>query len=115
MPQAALRVCSHVGCTNLVRSGRCDLHRSEVIFRRAAERQKLYGTARWQRIRKIQLAREPWCADCLKRGIYVPATDVDHVIPHKGDKKRFFLGPFQSFCKSCHSRKTSSEVRGRGA
>lgn len=114
MPRQALRVCAHVGCTNLVTSGYCEEHKAEVQFRRDRERQRLYNSARWRKIRKNQLAKEPWCADHLARGEYVPATEVDHQVPHKGNKNTFFLGPFNSFCKICHSKKTHQETRGVG-
>ncbi|MCR8827199.1 HNH endonuclease [Photobacterium sp. TY 1-4] len=40
-----------------------------------------------------------------------PATDVDHITPHKGDRRLFFdQSNWQSLCKSCHSRKTAREV-----
>ena len=31
------------------------------------------------------LKKNPLCAECKKRGILTPATDVDHVIAHRGD------------------------------
>jgi 5-methylcytosine-specific restriction protein A len=39
----------------------------------------------------------------------VQATDVDHVVPHRGDIKLFMTGELQSLCHSCHSRKTIAE------
>ena len=44
-----------------------------------------------------------------------PATDVDHIIPHRGDKKLFWdSGNWQSLCHECHSRKSYSERRSTG-
>ena len=62
----------------------------------------LYRTARWQRIRKAQLAREPLCRYCQQMGRVVAATICDHITPHKGDVAAFYAGPFQSLCKPCH-------------
>lgn len=59
-----------------------------------------YNTARWQRLRKEQLRKEPLCAMCLPR--CVAATICDHVQPHKGDLNKFWTGPFQSLCKPHH-------------
>jgi 5-methylcytosine-specific restriction protein A len=74
------------------------------------EVQKLYKTRRWQMIRRLQLAKEPWCSDCLKAGLWVEARQCDHITPHRGDVAAFWRGPFQSLCDSCHSRKTAGEV-----
>ncbi len=108
MPLAALKPCSYPGCANLVRSGRCTDH--PFIDAHIHEHQKLYDKTKWDRIRKRQLTREPWCAECLQAGVYTVATIVDHVIPHRGDPVKFYRGPFQSLCKSCHDRKTAREV-----
>jgi 5-methylcytosine-specific restriction enzyme A len=76
-------------------------------------RVELYGTARWQRIRRQQLMAHPLCAFCLKRGSVVPATVVDHIEPHRGDRLKFFTGALQSLCKFCHdSTKRQIEERG---
>ena len=63
--------------------------------------------ARWQRARKIFLSRYPLCAECQKNGILTPATVVDHIIPHRGDRNLFWdENNWQPLCKSCHDRKT---------
>lgn len=73
-----------------------------------------YGTARWQKLRKAQLSREPLCAYCLKQEVIEAATVCDHTEPHKGDEDKFWTGPFQSLCKRCHdSTKQSEERTGR--
>jgi 5-methylcytosine-specific restriction enzyme A len=61
-----------------------------------------YKSAKWKRIRKAQLEREPLCVFHQRRGETVAATVCDHVKPHRGDRERFFAGPFQSLCKPCH-------------
>ena len=108
MPYAALKPCSYPGCPNLVKSGRCDQHPYPDAH--DPDSQKLYNTRRWKRIRSRQLIKEPWCADCLKINIYTPATDCDHIEPHRGDPVIFFKGPFQSLCHSHHSQKTDIEI-----
>ena len=60
-------------------------------------------TRMWQRLRAMQLARFPWCADCGG-----PADQVDHIVPlSRGGTNRF--SNLQSLCASCHSRKTYTE------
>ena len=113
MPHRALRACSYPGCPNLVRSGYCTEHSNLQVRRHILEHQRLYNHRTWNQLRTTQLAREPWCADCLKKDIYTLATDVDHVEPHRGDPISFFTGKLQSLCKPCHSRKTLAEIRER--
>ena len=73
----------------------------------------LYSSAKWRRIRKLQLLHSPLCVLCLKRGLITPATICDHVTPHAGDVNKFWLGPFQSLCEQCHnSAKKILEQRG---
>ena len=112
MPDGMWKTCSYPGCTELTRGGRCARHKKPEYqdFQRDPERQRLYGTAHWKRIRKAQLSAHPWCEYCLAAGRYTPATDVDHEERHEGDPEKFFSGPFQSLCHACHSRKTAQEV-----
>jgi 5-methylcytosine-specific restriction enzyme A len=72
-----------------------------------------YGTAYWQRRRRLQLQAHPLCAFCLERGIVTPAGVVDHVERHNGDWNKFVLGELQSLCTECHnSSKRIVELRG---
>jgi 5-methylcytosine-specific restriction endonuclease McrA len=72
-----------------------------------------YKTARWQRLRKLQLIQHPLCKFCLQRGIVTRANVVDHVRPHRGDWTDFITGELQSLCASCHdSAKRQIELRG---
>ncbi len=114
MPHRTLKPCSYPGCHNLVQSGRCADHRQAEVTYHDPQRQRLYNTVRWQRIRVAQLARQPFCEECLRANIYTPAMDVDHVERHAGDPILFYSGRLQSLCHACHSRKTASEM-GRGA
>lgn len=73
----------------------------------------LYKTKGWQRRRQRQLMDEPLCQRCKPRGQLTPATEVHHLIPHKGNPELFFRGELQSLCKPCHdSDAQSEEVRG---
>jgi 5-methylcytosine-specific restriction protein A len=109
MPWSAPKPCSYPGCTQLVTTGRCDEHPRVDTFVRDAEVQKLYGR-RWRQRRLAQLAKEPWCADCLRANIYTPATDVHHLQRHNGNIELFMTSPLESLCHICHSRKTAREV-----
>ncbi|MBQ9664807.1 MAG: HNH endonuclease [Oscillospiraceae bacterium] len=111
MPSRPNTPCRHPGCPALVPYGQkyCDkhklLHPEEV--RSASARG--YGRA-WQKARQRYLAAHPLCVECMKEGKYVKATDVDHIIPHRGDKRLFWdEGNWQALCHSHHSIKTRNE------
>lgn len=68
-----------------------------------------YALARWSSLRESQLSAEPLCRHCAAAGRTTPATDVDHVTPHRGDPALFWDSRnLQSLCKACHSRKTQA-------
>jgi 5-methylcytosine-specific restriction endonuclease McrA len=72
-----------------------------------------YKTARWQRLRRLQLREHPLCAFCLERGRVTAANVVDHVEPHHGDWTKFCTSKLQSLCEPCHnSAKRQIELRG---
>ena len=115
MPPKALRVCRKLGCQELTRSSFCEAHKDEEEKRkremwkrtnanRPSSAKLGYGR-RWQRLRKMQLAREPLCREC--DGI---ATQVDHIVP-KSEGGTDDQENLQSLCHSCHSRKTAREMR----
>lgn len=44
-----------------------------------------------------------------------PATDVDHIVPHKGNHELFWdRDNWQALCHHCHSVKTATEDGGWG-
>ena len=116
MAQRPLRPCLHPGCTALVPGGYCDKHKPPA--RRSAESlawRRWYSLPVWKDdLRPNQLAREPFCRECARRGWREYATDVDHVVPHEGDWARFTdPGNLQSLCHTCHSAKTMGESRAK--
>ena len=112
MPYKPNVPCKHPGCAALIPSGTkyCDFHRpmhpEEV--RPAASRG--YGAA-WQKARREFLRNvQPLCQECLKQGKYTKATDVDHIVPHRGDMRLFWdESNWQALCHSCHSKKTRKQ------
>ena len=53
------------------------------------------------------LNENPWCNLALMRGEFEPATEVDHIIPHRGNRELFWdQNNWQSICKKEHSAKT---------
>ncbi len=114
MAQKPLRPCNHAGCRELTREGWCPKHKPKYKRGESKQWHWMYSLPVWERLRGDQLLREPWCAECAKRGERVRATVADHIVPHRGDMK-CFTDPdnLQSLCKRCHDRKTWLEQRER--
>jgi len=127
---ALRKMCVAAGCVDLAIEGlaHCEDHESERQAKTAARRDQagkslhalahaaLYRLKAWKVGRLAFLRRYPLCADCAELGAVVEAKEVDHITPHKGDKRLFLdRRNWQSLCKSCHSRKTAGEVfHGKG-
>ncbi|HBO0862562.1 HNH endonuclease [Pseudomonas aeruginosa] len=76
--------------------------------------QRGYGY-RWQQARARYLAKHPLCRLCSDAGKVVEATEVDHIIPHRGDTELFWQeSNWMALCKVCHSKKTATEDGGFG-
>jgi 5-methylcytosine-specific restriction protein A len=118
--------CARPGCPALLEIGRtyCDEHArakyAAETARRGSPSARGYGRA-WNRRRKLFLERYPLCGDrpggqapvmseCRAIGRLTPATQVDHVRPHKGDPGLFWdeLGNWQGLCASCGWKKTAA-------
>ena len=84
----------------------------ELDRQRPSAARRGYGP-RWRRARAAFLAEHPLCTSCRAEGRIVPATVVDHVVPHRGDRTavlgRGELGT--GLCKRCHDAKTAREGR----
>ena len=115
-----LKPCRRTGCPELVRGGGyCEKHRRDVRrVKRTVQGERgesgewhgLYYTERWREMRAAQLIREPYCRECGRHGVRTKATDVDHIVPHRGNRTRFYdVSNLQSLCHACHSRKTMAE------
>lgn len=66
---------------------------------------KLYGTAQWIKGRAWFLRNNPLCVFCEEEGRAEPATVVDHIKPHKGDKTLFYdVSNWQGLCAPHHDK-----------
>lgn len=77
-------------------------------------RHAMYNMPAWRGkpngIRAQCLTRDPFCVECDKEGKQTRATEVDHIVPHKGDMQLFLdINNVQSLCKTHHSQKTKRE------
>ena len=76
-------------------------------------RNEKYQTRQWQKLRQIQLSRQPLCQACLINNVVTPAQHVDHVFPWAQiSNTAFYYNLFQSLCQQHHSEKTALEQRG---
>ena len=117
----AKRPCARAGCPNLVERGYCETHKASspaAISERERGNANARGYGRrWQHARDGYLRQHPLCVDPSKRHSrrVVAATDVDHIVPHRGDMKLFWdPSNWQGLCHECHSFKTAKEDGGFG-
>ena len=117
MGYAPKRPCTHPGCRMLTTDGRCPKHppsirKREVDQHRAGSAERGYGW-RWRKAREGFLRHHPLCKMCQAVGVVRAATDVDHIVPHRGDKTIFWdSSNWQPLCHGCHSSKTARKDGG---
>lgn len=106
MPRKALKPCKHPDCPNLTDELYCEIHKQPD--RPSASRRGY--TSKWRRLSKAYLRKHPMCVRCMAEGRFVPATVVDHRIPHRGDETLMWnQDNWQALCKPCHDKKTWTE------
>ena len=113
MPRTPDHPCGHPGCPRLVPRGRkyCDEHTAKHPEEVRSAAGRGYGAA-WRKARRQYLEAHPLCVECMKEGRYVKATDVDHIVPHRGDQKLFWdRSNWQALCHRHHSMKTMTADR----
>ncbi len=115
MPTKPKKPCKQPGCPNLTTVSYCDDHKKEERHydrQRGTAAQRGYDS-KWQKARKGFLSKHPLCIKCQEQSKVTPAEVVDHIIPHKGDKKLFWdRSNWQPLCNSCHSKKTRQQDMG---
>lgn len=119
MPFAAPHPCAG-RCGELVPRGRarCDACQAKAGASdravRGSARERGYD-ANWEKRRALYLQKHPLCVECLKdpKMMPVPATVVDHIVPHKGDEQLFDDDAnLQGLCERHHNAKTAREDMG---
>lgn len=65
----------------------------------------------WRKARSHYLNQHPLCVMCMKEGRVEEATELDHVIPHKGSFDLFWRqSNWQGLCVHHHGAKTARET-----
>ena len=107
MPQRVGHPCAAPGCPVVViGAAYCPLHApARSAAARLSPSQRGYDR-RWQRLRRMILAQQPFCVMCQRAGRVVAATDVDHIVP-LAEGGTSAADNLQPLCHSCHSAKTA--------
>ena len=78
---------------------------------------RFYNSKWWKRFRHYVLEQYNYlCQDCLTNNIITEATEIDHIKPLstvEGWNARLELNNVNPLCKSCHAKKTVSEIAER--
>lgn len=80
--------------------------------------EELRHCARWYRLRRMVLAREPLCRTCQAAGRVTAAAQVDHivraidVIRERGPDAFYDAANLQPLCVPCHAAKGATERAG---
>ncbi len=90
-------------------AGQVSAETSAARAPRKSARERGY-TWQWEKARAAFLAIHPLCVLCEALGVVTPATVVDHIRPHRGDRNLFWLvSNWQALCKACHDAKRGEE------
>ncbi len=108
MPTGAPHSCGQPGCPARVPAGkaRCPDHERKRDQERGTSTARGYDS-RWRAYRLTYLRSHPLCVVCSAVGTIEPATVVDHISAHKGDRSRFWdENNHRAVCKRCHDLRT---------
>ncbi len=90
------RPCRHGGCRVLTTEGYCEKHKPTANAGRLSSSKRGYGY-KWRKARERHLQLYPFCEECKRQGKpSVLATDVDHIVPHKGEPKQKHTNRFDN-------------------
>ena len=108
MPSKPKRPCRFPGCPNLCDTGvYCKEHIQYSTDRVRGGADARGYNSEWRKARDDFLQRNPLCVECMRNGEVRPATVVDHIIPHRGDRRLFWDETnWQPLCAAHHNEKT---------
>ncbi|MFI3167112.1 MAG: HNH endonuclease [Bacillota bacterium] len=114
MPTKPKTPCRYPSCPELTTERYCEKHKkleekNYNQYQRNKKTQRFYQSKEWLALRKVKLASQPMCEECLRNGKYVKAKMVDHIKPIRQGGAMLDIVNLQSLCWSCHSRKSAEE------
>ncbi len=75
------------------------------------ERNEVYTSTRWKKLRLSYLQNHPLCESCLKQDKFTPSVDIHHIIsfmstndPLKRKYLAFDYNNLMALCKECHQK-----------
>ena len=115
MPTRPPKPCRALGCSRLTHDTYCDEHAyldsKQLVERHRASSSSRGYDRRWRKARLCYLREHPLCVECQRHGRVTPATVVDHIQPHRGNRDLFWdVENWQPLCKGCHDKKTAREI-----
>jgi len=118
MPNKSPRPCTKAGCHGYAadKKGRCEEHKIKAWDHNGKTRHERGYDNNWYRTRQLILKRDGHmckCDDCTYDGVFLPANEVDHVIPKSrgGTDDHSNLIAINT---ECHKKKTAKEsIMGR--
>ena len=117
-----LHPCAEPACAVLLPAGtsRCPAHAKVQDLKRGTAQERGY-TSRWATRAALFRKAYPLCgmrpegqtpvgSRCYEEGRITPATEVDHIIPHRGNPDLFWdeINNWGSLCGPCHKAKTGA-------
>lgn len=114
MPSKPKVPCKYPLCRELIEPGQryCEKHKKLKPITDEVKRSStaMGYDAKWRKVRLSYLRENPLCVECLKKEIITPATIIDHIEPHKGNRELFWdKSNWQPLCKMHHDVKTGKE------
>lgn len=68
-----------------------------------------YHSSRWTKLSRVFREQHPLCAECKRKGLIVPATCVDHIIPYPICQDFFDESNLQALCDRCNMLKGAAD------
>lgn len=103
------KICNYPGCSATQYEPRCPKHSKAEYYSpktpRIQANRGFYNSARWDRLRKAKLARDPLC-EIRYHCKGDPADSVDHIQPIEAGGEQMDIANLQSACRRCHTWKT---------
>ncbi len=110
MPYKPASPCLTPGCPGRAQhNGYCPAHYKQ--YRKSIDPTGQRYDRNWSKVRLSHLNEHPLCIMCEQARRTEAAIVVDHVIPHRGDRDKFWdADNLQSLCIHHHAVKTHAET-----